>query len=180
MGTFGGREIAGIPKKVADQIYIKRTGDYVRAYIERKGVRFIDCEVNNGKYNNAAAASVFGDVEAGLEVLLRGFFYKYDVNKNEEGKVEFSDGRLNQLVFDTTYDHWEKGTTTIKLENSIEDPWAELEVIEVLGAGYCKNNIDLAKGSTLAEVDINEVLPYLMAGRFDKGVMNKHDIEFKS
>lgn len=180
MGTFGGREIAGIPKKIADQITIKRSGDYVHAYIERHGIRFIDVEVDiTGKYNNDAAKTVFGDVVPDLEVLLRGFFYKYDVDKNIDGDTVFSNGRLNTLIFDTDYDGWEKGEAKITLTDSVEDPWAQLEVIEVLGAGYCKNNIDLAKGETLCEVDIKEVLPYLMSGRFDKGTMNKPERVFE-
>lgn len=173
MGTFGGREVAGIPKKIADEIRVERKGNYAHAYVERHGIRIIDVEMDiNGQYNNEAAKGVFGEPAPGLEVLLQGLFYKFDVNKDKEGKIHFSDGRLTSLVFDTVYTGWEKGTAKVTLKDSIEDPWAELEVIEVLGAGYCHNNIDLAKGEVITEVDIDEVMPYLMSGRFDKGVMN--------
>ena len=181
MATLAGREIGGIPKKIADDITVKRIGDYAHAYIERHGKKIIDIEMDiSGNYNNHAAKAVFGEPEAGLEVLLESLFYKYDCNKDENGIVRFSDGRLINMAFDTEYHSWEKGTAEINLCQSIEDPWAELEVIEVLGAGYVRNDIDLAKSQVLTEVDIDEVVPYLLASRFDKGSMNKGEQVFQN
>ncbi|MFV0441016.1 MAG: acetoacetate decarboxylase family protein [Lachnospirales bacterium] len=179
MGTFAGREVGGIPKKIADEIRVERSGNYAHAYVERHGIRIIDVELDiTGKYNNIAAKGVFGEPVKDLEVLLNGFFYKYDVNKNEDGIVEFSDGRLITVAFDTVYDKWEKGEAKVTLTDSIEDPWAELEVIEVLGAGYCRNSIDLSKSTKLTDVNLDEVLPYILNARFDKGVMNKGEQVF--
>ncbi len=179
MGTVNGREIGGIPKKIADEIRVERKGDYVHAYFERHGIRVIDVEIDlNGKYNNAAANAILGNPSPGEELLLEGFFYKYDANKNEDGVMQFTDGRLLSMAFDTVYHSWEKGTASVKLQDSIEDPWAELEVIEVLGAGYAHDDVDLAWSKVLCDVDLEEVMPHLMSARFDKGTMNKGESVF--
>lgn len=179
MATLGGREVGGIPKKIADEIRIDRQGDYVHAYFERHGVRVIDIELDlTGQYNSVGANAILGDPKPGDELLLQGLFYKFDVNKDENGEVHFTDARLMSMAFDTTYHSWEKGNAKIVLQDSPVDPWAELKVIEVLGAGYAHDDVDLSWTKVLTEVDPKDVLPYLLSARFDKGPLNRGETSF--
>lgn len=176
MGTVAGREMAGIPKKIADEICVERIGNYAHAHIIRQGIKIIDVEVDIcGQYNNVAAYNIYGDPKPGEEALLKGFFYKYDMNKDDNGIVKFTDGRVITCNFDTTYHTWEKGKAKVTLQPSIQDPWAELEVIEVLGAGYATDDINLSLTKEVCKVDIEEAIPYLLAARYDKGALNQEE-----
>lgn len=179
MGTFAGREMGGIPKKIADDIRVERIGNYARGTVIRHGRKLIEIEMDiNGHFNNPAAANVYGDPQPGQEVLLNGFFYKYDCNKGEDGIVRFTDGRLISMNFDTTYHTFEKGCAEVKLFDSIEDPWSELTVVEVLGGGYATDDIDLSSSRVLTEVDAEEIVPYLLSARYDKGALNQGETVF--
>ena len=180
MGTFGGREVAGIPKKLADEIIVKRSGNYATGTLIRHGIKLFEVEMDIcGHYNNVACANVYGDVQPGDEVLLDGFFYKFDVNKGGDGIVRFEDANIIDCAFATKYRTIEKGTAKVTLGDSYEDPWSELEVIEVLGAGWSKNDIDLAWSKVIGTVEADKIIPYLMSARFDKGTMNMGEVVFQ-
>lgn len=180
MGTFGGREVAGIPKKIADEIIVKRMGRYAKGTLIRHGINLFEVEMDIcGHYNNAAAYNVLGDPKPGDEQLLDGFFYKFDVNKGAEGIVKFEDANIVDCAFAMQYHGFEKGTATVKLGESFEDPWDELEVVEVLGAAWIKNDIDLAWSKSLGTIEADTIIPYLMSARYDKGTMNQGEVVFQ-
>lgn len=180
MGTVGGREVGGIPKKHADKITVERTGNYAKGTLIRHGIKLFEVEMDIcGRFNNAAAANVYGtQINPGDEALLNGFFYKFDVNKGEDGQVRFTDASVLQMAFATTYNSFEKASASIKFEDSIEDPWSELEVVEVLGGGWAKTDIDLAWSKVLDTIEPEKVLPYLASARYDKGVFNLRDVRY--
>lgn len=179
MGTYLGREVIGIPKKIADEISVNRIGNYASAKVVRHGVTIAEIEMDiTGEYPNAAAASVLGDPKPGDKALLPGLFYRYDYEKLRDGSTHFYDGKLCNFAFNIDWHGYEKGSCEVKLYDSIEDPWSELKVVEVLGAGYIKNDIDLTWAEVIQNVDVDEVMPYLLAARYDKGVMNKGEQRF--
>lgn len=177
MGTYVGRDVVGMTKKFADVIRIQRFDTYVHAYAERHGTRVFDVKMDiTGEYNSPLAEDFFGDITKGSEGTQDAFFYKYDVDKNKDSVVEFTNGRLISVAFDNEYEVWDKGVAEVTLQDSITDPWAEFEVLEVLGAAYSRNATDLCKSEVVEEgFDMTEVMPYLLTGKFDKGPINKND-----
>jgi acetoacetate decarboxylase len=171
MGTYAGREVSGIPKKLCDGISVERIDNYAHAYIERHGIRIIDVEVEIGEYNSPQAKNVFSNQGPGTVVPSYAFFYKYDVGKNEKGEMAFSNGRLNASQTVITYKTWEPATAKVILQPSLEDPWAELEVVEVLGAGYSQNSTALTNVELVEEINAGEIMSYLFSGRFDRGIL---------
>jgi len=174
MGTVLGRECLGIPKKLASKILVERAGDQVTAYIERHGIRLITIEMEVGQYNNPAAKGIFNDPAPDSKESLDCIFYKYDIVQDEKGKMNFVDGRVTAVQFDVYHKMWEPGTAKIAMQPSFEDPWAELEVVEVLGAGWAQRDIDLCvKTRVLTKVDATEAMQYLYSARFDRGAINE-------
>ncbi|MFW9818080.1 MAG: hypothetical protein ACFFE5_00605, partial [Candidatus Thorarchaeota archaeon] len=52
------------------------------------------------------------------------------------------------------------GEADIKLSSSIHDPWAEVEIVRILGGIYQTGNNSMLKGSVVAEIDPKEFFPY--------------------
>lgn len=178
MGTYAGREVSGIPKKLCDVISVERIDNYAHAYIERHGIRIIDVEVEIGEYNSPQAKNVFSNQAPKVVVPSHAFFYKYDVGKNEKGEMSFFNGKLIASQTVISYKTWEPATAKVTLLPSIEDPWAELEVVEVLGAGYSQNNTVLSNVELMEEVNAGEVMSYLFSGRFDRGILCSPESRF--
>jgi len=170
MGTDLGREIIGIPKKIADDISIRRMGDKAVASATRHGVKFFEVEMDiTGEYATEAALGVLGDPKPGEQMTLPGIFYRFSYEQTREGDIKVFDSRFAQMAFDITYHSFEKGTAEVTLRDSIDDPWAEVVCNQVLGAAYIKNDIDLAWSEDLCQADYEEVAPYIMNTRYDKG-----------
>ena len=179
MGTHLGREVIGIPKKIADEINIRRYGNYARASVTRHGIKIVDLEMDiTGSYANAAANQVLGDPKTGSQQILPGIFYQYGYTATQEGKLDFFESSFRQLAFVIDWHGYEKGVARIQMQDSLDDPWAELAPIEVLGAGWIKNDIDLAWGKKIMDVDAAGMLPYVWNARYDAGPHGKKDIVF--
>ncbi len=179
MGTYLGREVIGIPKKMADEIKVTRSGDYAHATVVRHGIKLVDIEMDlTGSYANAAAEQVLGSPYPGMQQILPGLFYQYSFTQNRDGTRKFYETYLSQMAFVINWHGYEKGVATIQMQDSIEDPWAELSPVEVLGAGWIKNDIDLAWAERLMEVDHAEMMPYVWTSRYDAGPHGKKDIVF--
>jgi acetoacetate decarboxylase len=54
----------------------------------------------------------------------------------------------------------EIGEAEVTLRHSALDPWAEVEVVRVLGALYTLGNNSMRKGKVVAEADPAAFLPY--------------------
>lgn len=181
MGTHLGREVVGIPKKMADNISLNRMGKHVVASCTRHGVKLIDIDMEiTGEYPNAAAAGVLGDPKPGDQQVLPGYFLNYAYRQRRDGSVEWRDMTLSEMEFVINYHDFTKGSASVTLGDSYEDPWSELEVVEVLGAGYMKNDIDLCWSVDLHkyEGDGWDMAPYFMSGRFDKGALTQGESSF--
>ena len=63
---------------------------------------------------------------------------------------------------------------SLQMEPSLDDPWAELSVVKLLGAGYSINSNWVAGVSTLAEFEGDEadsLISYLFSGRYDRSTL---------
>ena len=52
------------------------------------------------------------------------------------------------------------GVAELTLNSTIHDPWAEIEVVKVLGGMYLQSENEMFPGEVLTEVDSKEFLPY--------------------
>ena len=178
MSAFSGRDVMGTPKKIADDIRIIRTNRYVRAYIERDGIKIIDVEGKLGEYNTPEANKALGKLEPGTQADHVAWFYKFDMDQGPDGKTTFSNARLLKHTTRTFYKSWETGAAKVSLNPSVNDPWADLEVEEVLGFGYSRNDLHMISSETLVSENTMEVIPYLLSGRYDVGVLGKPSRRF--
>ncbi len=175
MAMFSGREISGLPKKLCERIVVERTDDYARAIIEAKGRRILDVEVELGTYNDPRAAQLYSDNRPGHRVRGSCLLFQYEVGAAPEGHMTFPKMNLVNYESATDYKTWESGSIkSIKMESSLDDPWAELSVVKPLGAAYSINSTCDVTVSPLAQFDSDEadnLISYLFSGRWDRSMI---------
>lgn len=167
-----GREMAGLPKKFSETVRVDRIGDTVHAYAVRGGVRVVDVTARIGEYNTPAAQEIFAANTAGAEVRGESFFYKFDLDQIEDGSMQFTRARVIQATNTTVYEDWLPATATVELGESANDPWAGLPVGVVLGAGYTRFKMVDFVSTKVADVEADEVMPYLLKARYDSDLRN--------
>ena len=57
---------------------------------------------------------------------------------------------------------------SMNLKSSIDDPWAELPINTIIGGAYSKNSLMVHKLNLIEKVEANNVIPYLLTGRYDR------------
>lgn len=169
MGTFAGREYSGLPKKLCERIVVERVDDSAHCFIERKGVRLIDVELEIGKYNSP---DFHTEAEASMTqkepLVTEGgcLSHKYRI-----GMDGFKDMELLFYDSPTRYYSWEPASAMIELRSSIDDPWAEVPVVQVLGAGWAKCDNWVNSLTSLYKYKDGEAanaIQYLFSGRYDR------------
>ena len=179
MGTLTGREACGLPKKLCERIVVERTGDYGRCYIERKGVRVVDVELEIGQYNEPTFKMEMEncqDIEGGyLSEEGRCLLHKYRIGENG-----ITDMELISYGNPTRYYSWEPGSATVKLASSIDDPYGEVPLLSVLGAAWtvCDNWIEeMSVLYRYPQDKVVETMQYLFTGRYDQCLLyRKHQL----
>lgn len=175
MGMCSGREFSGLPKKMCERIVVERTGDCARALIESKGRRIFAVDVELGAYNDPLMAQLYGD--AGPRRQARGscLLFQYERGTAPDGHMTFP--KMYLLNYDSLLDYqsWDPASIkSIKMEPSLDDPWAELSVVKPVGAAYSKNSNRVLGVSKLAEFEGSEadnLISYLLSGRWDRSTI---------
>ena len=171
MGMICGREGSGLPKKLCEHIVVERVGDYGHCCIERKGVRLIDVELEIGRYNIPGFIAEAENCEkvAGGKITGGGcLLHRYNLDG------EFSD--MNIVYYDspTRYYTWEPASAVVKLNSSIDDPYGEIPIKEILGAAWtkCDNFVqDLSVIYRYPKEKTSEAMQYLFTGRYDQSLL---------
>jgi acetoacetate decarboxylase len=176
MGMCSGREGSGLPKKVCDRIVVERNDKYASALIERKGRRIFDVQIEVGSYNDPMAGQLYKDAKPGKETRGGCLLFQYDQELASDGHAIFP--RMRLLNYDSAlkYQSWETaGIRSLKMEPSLDDPWAELSVVKPLGAAYSINSNHDVRTSLLAEFEGDEaddLISYLFSGRWDRSTIS--------
>lgn len=170
MATQLGREVCGIPKKLNADFNINRDGSHVSVTVDRKGTRLVDINMELGAYNHPMAGVLYQNPTAGKQTYGSGMYYIFDKEYDKENKLKFSNVRLYKNMCQYTYKSWEPGFAKLKLNSSIDDPWAELPINTIIGGAYCKNDLIMQSMELVEEVDAEKAMPYLLKSRFDKVV----------
>lgn len=173
MGTLMGRDGFGIPKKIAEDIQIVRTGDEVKAYVRRNGIKIIKVklDLSEGKYNDATC--FFGARKAGDSSYGGGFFFQYDIEQLENRDCQFKNIRLLHHFSTTTTQGWEPGSIDVGMKKSINDPWSAFEVVKPLGGGYVQQSLHMQHTDVYPIGDSDEVMSALITGRYDLSCFGK-------
>lgn len=141
-----GRDIYGFPKKLAD-IHVERRGAAVEGWVERNGIRFVEVK-----------AEMTGSLP---ELPQLGAMFLFKASPRADLKPGF-DGPvfLIRQKTDIEMKKLDVGTADITLRESEADPWAEVEMTNVLAAFHLVSDNTMNPGKILAEVDPDSFLPY--------------------
>ncbi len=175
MGLCSGRETGGLPKKMCERIVVERNGEWASALIERKGRRIFSVEVEMGGYNDPIMEVWCKDYGPGYRGRDACLLFRYEYGQAPEGHTIFQKTHL--IHYDSVIDFqtWEPAcVTSLDMEPSLDDPWAELAVVKPLGAGYSVNSNWVAGVSALAEFegdDADSLFSYLFSGRWDRSTL---------
>lgn len=142
-----GRNVFGLPKKMADEISVTREGSTAHGWVVRKGIRIIDIKI---------------DLKAPLPQLPPlgpSFTFKgnprIDLKPGFDGPVLLCTQK-NDIEMKTC----EIGASVVEMQESIEDPWHEIEIVATPFAYYMTADITMQPGRVVAEVDGNAYLPH--------------------
>ena len=171
MGAFTGREGSGLPKKLCERILVERTDTYGHCCIERNGVRLVDVELDIGKYNTTLyqpAQENCRDTPGGIVTGGGCLLHRYRLDGG------FKDMEIIYYDSPTRYHSWEPASATVKLTSSVDDPWGDIPVVSVLGAGWAKCDNWVKSMSVLyryPEEAGADTMQYLFAGRYDRSML---------
>jgi len=141
-----GRDIFGFPKKMAE-IGMRREGSRVTGWAERKGVRFLELDVElEGELPLLPPAGPNFLFKASPRIDLRPGFDGPVLLCRQQTDVELVEGEL--------------GRGTLKLTPSATDPWAALGDVDVTMAFAIVSNNTMMPGKVLGEVDADAFLPH--------------------
>jgi acetoacetate decarboxylase len=157
----GGREIFGFPKKIAD-VQLHRKGDTLVGWTERRGVRFMEIRAKmTGKFNvEDAAAMLMNPAAANPDGSSDAVSYNFKHFPAPEGMGFDYNPRLVKQVTTMRPKEVEFGEAEVILQPSDYDPWAEVEVVRVLGAVRTVGDNSMKSGAVVAEVGPMEFASY--------------------
>jgi len=156
MAMAMGREEFGYPKKLAD-IEFKRSGNSIKAYIERHGARFLEVRARlTGKPTSGDFPALMASRKKDGGIF--NYNFKYFLSP-DESKFDYNPRLVRaKVIFRPNLVKW--GDAEVKLSPSDYDPCAELEVVKMLGAVYTIGNNTMQRGSVVAETDPVAFAPY--------------------
>ncbi len=156
----GGREIFGVPKKIGD-VQFDREGDNLQGWTERRGIRFMELRAKmTGKPNVEDAQEMILGSGADADGAIEAISYNFKHFPAPEGMGFDYNPRLVKQVTLMRPKEVRIGEAEVVLSPSDYDPWAEVEVVRVLGAVYTKGDNSMKSGAVVAEVNPMEFAPH--------------------
>jgi acetoacetate decarboxylase len=173
-GLTAGREGAGIPKKLADNIELRRNDNSASAVVDRHGKRLLDLSWIAGELNDPSIMKQFaGQLALNKEAEMSSFFFNYDLDQHEDGTNHFTNVELVSTQMRNLADRVEPGSLAIKVDSTDDDPFGELPVLKPLGAAWFHFATSTMYNTLkLESVDADKMAPYLITGHYDRGVIN--------
>jgi len=162
MALIYGREIYGFPKKMAD-IHYKKNGDTIVGWTKRRGTRFMKIRAKlTGKFNDPAMQDIItaNPINEDGSSTITSYNFKYFLapegcafDYNPRLVKQETEFRPKEMLF---------GEAQIIFKPSDYDPWAEVEVVKMLGALYTRGDNSMVSGKVVAEVEPKEFAPYAL------------------
>lgn len=155
IGMALGREICGLPKKMAN-IDFKKDGDSFKGTISRQGIEFFNVKANiNGKLNSEGAQELIDKFYGrGLPMFNIKYSKAIDGSGFDLKPTLVKQSAISEISF------MKATEVEISMRESPHDPWAELEVVKMLGAVYTVGTNTLFKGTVLTQVNPATYIPY--------------------
>lgn len=156
----GGREFYGFPKKIAD-IHYKKDGNRVEGWTERRGTRFMEIHAKlTGKFNDPSMQDILTANPMAADGSNKRISYNFKHFPAPEGGGFDYNPRLvkQETVFRPKEIQF--GEADIIFKPSNYDPWAEVEVVKMLGAVYTRGENSMLGGKVVAEVGSMDFAPY--------------------
>ena len=141
-----GRDIFGFPKKMAS-IHLERDGQQAKGWVERMGTRFCEIEMT--------LSGELPELPPSGPTFLFKASPKIDLTPGFDGPV-----LLCRQKTEVQMKKFEIGQPDIKLTPSVFDPWAEVEIEQVMIAFYMVSDNTMMPGKVLTEVDADAFVPY--------------------
>lgn len=163
-----GRDNGSIPKKLGAEFVIRQTGNTITASVSRRGVQLIEAKLELGETNSSLTGAMYQFPAPGKQTYGGGFYYHFDREPDKEGQSHFINGALLQNLCEYNYKSWQPGFVSLKLRSSIDDPWGEIPINTIIGGAYSENSLLVHKLTLAEHLNAEEVVPYLMAGRYDR------------
>jgi len=156
MAMAGGREEFGYPKKLAD-IGFKRNGSSVKGLVERHGVRFFEIQAKlTGKPDSDDFPSLMASKDKDGSIV--NYNFKHFLAP-DSALLDYNPRLVREkVILRPSLVKW--GKAEVKILPSDYDPWAEVEVVKMLGAVYTVGNNTMLRGSVVAEVAPDAFAPY--------------------
>ena len=159
MAMAGGREVFGFPKKIA-QIHMAKEKESVNGWTERRGIRFMEIRAKlTGTFNDPQAQQIVMNrpFENGVAT---GLSFNFKNFPSPAGSGFDYNPRLVRQETLLKPKQMQFGEGEILLKHSDYDPWAEVEVVRVLGVIYSVGDNSMLGGKAVAEVDPMQFAPY--------------------
>ncbi|MEW6187084.1 MAG: acetoacetate decarboxylase family protein [Thermodesulfobacteriota bacterium] len=159
MAMAAGRELVGLPKKMAE-IHFEKDNEYVGGWTKRREVRFMEIKAKlNNSFNTAEAEKILNmtpEKDGALKAV--SFLFRY-FPQPESDPYDLNPWLMRQ---ETLFRPREMafGQAEIILRESKNDPWAEVEVVKPLGAVYTRGDNFMGQGQAVAKVDALQFAPY--------------------
>lgn len=157
IGMAMGREVCGLPKKMAD-IRMSAEEGTVSGAVGRHGVDFFSVNARMGdkfSFNDSAAGEILEEYY-GKGIPLYNIKYS---NAIDGGGFDLMPLLVAQrLVSEVKV--YKAAEASVMFQESPHDPWSELEVVNMLGAVYTVSTNVLEKGKVLEPLNPLEFLPY--------------------
>jgi acetoacetate decarboxylase len=156
----GGREVFGFPKKIAD-IRLNHDGDTLEGSTERRGVRFMEIKAKlTGTFNAADAQAMIMGPDVNPDGSTEAVSYNFKHFPAPDGTGFDYSPRLVKQVTTMRPKEVQIGEAEVVLRPSDYDPWAEVEIVRVLGAVYTVGDNSMKSGMVVAEMDPIQFAPY--------------------
>ncbi|MBQ3292053.1 MAG: acetoacetate decarboxylase family protein [Mogibacterium sp.] len=169
MATALGRDVLSIPKKVDAEFVIRKddAAGKVTVGVSRRGTQLIDMTLRLGEYNHPMTHLIFQAPSAGRQTQGYGYYMHFDQMPDAEGGFKFNTA-LTKVLCKYDYKGWIPAfVEDLKLKSSVDDPWAELPVETIIGAGYSQNDLYLGPSQFVEEADPDEVIPKILPAWYD-------------
>ena len=163
MAMVYGREYYGFPKKMAE-VHITQDGDNFEGWTQRRGHRFMEVRAKlTGQFNDPEAEKKhFRQVNKDGTFRGIAFTYRFFPGPNAE-LADYNPWLVRQeTVFRPKTIKF--GEAQIAFQHSPYDPWAEVEVVKMLGAVYMVGDSSMLPGESVARVDPIQFAPYAFKG----------------
>jgi acetoacetate decarboxylase len=147
IAMIGGREVYGYPKKIAEKIFVTRTGNEVHGLCVRNGFPIIEIK-----------GTLEGEIE-GSDDPTPHFVIKSVLDEKAVGPRK--DPLLLRQVNPSEFDKIEMGEGTLKFGESKYDYLHEIPVDQVMMINYMENGtILMPPGEVVAKLNADEYSPY--------------------